>query len=85
MPLGVDGESTAWASQEDEEAMGLVAARLKSAHPGADPATVDALVGRAYDELRDARVRAFIPVLVERRARALLAASPPDTRPAPSA
>ncbi|MFG2819937.1 three-helix bundle dimerization domain-containing protein [Kitasatospora sp. NPDC048365] len=83
-PLRVGGESVDWASPEDEEAMGLVAARLRSTHPGADPATVDALVVRAYDELRDAKVRTFIPILAERRVRSLLAASPPDTRPARS-
>ncbi|MFI6444576.1 three-helix bundle dimerization domain-containing protein [Kitasatospora sp. NPDC050543] len=78
-----DGASPTWASPEDEEAMRLVTARLRSAHPGADPATVDALVAGAYDELRDAKVRTFIPILTERRARALLAMPPPGTRPAP--
>ncbi|WP_354644710.1 three-helix bundle dimerization domain-containing protein [Kitasatospora camelliae] len=55
----------------------------ESAHPAADPATVDALVAGAYDELRDANVRTFIPILAERRARAQLAVQPPNTRPAP--
>ncbi|AUY53443.1 hypothetical protein [Streptomyces sp. CB01881] len=72
-----------WVWPEDEEAMRLVATRLKSAHPGADPATVEALVAGAYDELRDAKVRTFIPILTERRVRALLAMPPPDNRPTP--
>ncbi|MEU8924568.1 hypothetical protein AB0D10_27095 [Kitasatospora sp. NPDC048545] len=77
------GATATWVSPEDEEAMRLVAARLKSAHPEADPATVDALVVGAYDELRDAKVRTFVPILTERRARALLAPPPSDTRPVP--
>ncbi|MFI7360199.1 three-helix bundle dimerization domain-containing protein [Streptomyces avidinii] len=63
--------------------MRLVAARLKSAHPEADPVTVDALVEIAYEELRHAKIRAFLPSLAERRAKALLVVSPPDIRPAP--
>ncbi|MFD8785893.1 three-helix bundle dimerization domain-containing protein [Kitasatospora sp. NPDC059599] len=75
--------TTTWVSPEDEEAMRLVAARLKPARPEADPATVDALVVGAYDELRDARVRTFVPILTERRAGALLAMPPSDSRPSP--
>lgn len=82
-PSPVDGESETRAPSGDEEAMRLVAARLKSAHPAADPAAVDALVASAYDELRDAKVRTFIPILAERRAKALLTMPPPDTHPAP--
>ncbi|MER7752026.1 hypothetical protein [Kitasatospora sp. NPDC097643] len=72
-----------WVSPEDEVAMRLVAARLKASHPEADAATVDALVVGAYDELRDAKVRTFVPILTERRARARLELPPSDTRPAP--
>ncbi|GAB7184664.1 hypothetical protein ATKI12_4495 [Kitasatospora sp. Ki12] len=82
--VAADVATVTWASPEDAEAMRLVATRLKSAHPAADPATVDALVAGAYAELRDAKVRAFIPILTERRARALLELPPPDTRPGPA-
>jgi hypothetical protein len=83
-PSPQDGQAKAWASSEsgEEEAMRLVAERLKSAHPAADRATVDALVASAYDELRDAKVRTFVPILAERRVKALLTMAPPDTRPA---
>ncbi|MFJ1707475.1 three-helix bundle dimerization domain-containing protein [Kitasatospora sp. NPDC088346] len=87
-PPPADGRATGtgtgtWATPEDAEAMGIVAARLKRAHPAADPATVDALVASAYEELRDAKVRTFIPILAERRAKALLTLPPPDALAAP--
>ncbi|WP_406404481.1 hypothetical protein OH805_34980 [Streptomyces sp. NBC_00879] len=52
-----------------------VAARLMAAYPQADAATVEATVGTAYGSFRQARVRAFVPILVERRARTVLGAA----------
>ncbi|MQS17166.1 hypothetical protein F7Q99_34540 [Streptomyces kaniharaensis] len=72
-----------WVSPEDEVAMRLAAARLKASHPEADAAIVDTLVVGAYDELRDAKVRTFVPFLTERRARPRLELPSPDARPAP--
>ncbi|MFE0379871.1 three-helix bundle dimerization domain-containing protein [Streptomyces inhibens] len=50
-------------------------ARLKAAFPMAAPATVEELVGAASQELSHARVRTYIAILVERRARKALAAN----------
>ncbi|MEU9126979.1 hypothetical protein AB0D08_02485 [Kitasatospora sp. NPDC048540] len=67
----------AGATPEERDAVQLVATRLKRAHPTADPSRVDAVVATAYGELSDARVRTFIPILVERRALTLLTTPPP--------
>ncbi len=68
----------------DQEAVDRLAGRLTAAHPLVAPATVAALVATAYQELRAARIRTFVPVLVERRVRALLrAAARPDAPPVP--
>ncbi|MFE5720605.1 three-helix bundle dimerization domain-containing protein [Streptomyces erythrochromogenes] len=45
------------------------------AHPGLDAGLVQSSVRTAYEELRYARVRTYLPVLMERRAVDLL---PPD-------
>ncbi|TQK42768.1 hypothetical protein FBY35_4205 [Streptomyces sp. SLBN-118] len=52
-----------------------VAARLSAAYPLADAATVEATVSSVYGSFHQARVRAFIPILVERRARKVLHAA----------
>lgn len=49
-----------------------VAARLTAACPWADAATVEATVRTAYAAFREARVRTYVPILVERRTRKLL-------------
>ncbi|MEU3465005.1 hypothetical protein ABZ721_34270 [Streptomyces sp. NPDC006733] len=57
----------------EDEAVGKVADRLKDAyHDQYSPASVDATVATARDHFRGAPIRDFIPVLVERRARATL-------------
>ncbi|WP_406726369.1 hypothetical protein WJ438_19325 [Streptomyces sp. GD-15H] len=50
-------------------------ARLSAAHPSVDAVTVEATVRAAYDSLRQARVRACVPILVERRPRRVLRAA----------
>ncbi|MFA7763621.1 three-helix bundle dimerization domain-containing protein [Streptomyces sp. NPDC048723] len=49
-----------------------VAERLLRSHPGLDTATINGAVQTAYDEFRYARVRTYLPVLLERRAQDLL-------------
>ncbi|MFD8982910.1 three-helix bundle dimerization domain-containing protein [Streptomyces sp. NPDC059564] len=46
--------------------------RLLRAHPGLDAELVQQATQTAYEELKYARVRAYLPVLMERRARDLL-------------
>ncbi|MEV7723183.1 hypothetical protein AB0P15_00440 [Streptomyces sp. NPDC087917] len=50
-------------------------ARLKAAYPLVDAATVEAVVRTAYASFDRARVRAYIPILVERRSRQALGAA----------
>ncbi|GAA3264681.1 three-helix bundle dimerization domain-containing protein [Streptomyces lavendulae] len=47
-------------------------ARLKAAYPTVDAVTVEAAVRAAYDSFHRARVRAYIPILAERRSRRAL-------------
>ncbi|MFD3441888.1 three-helix bundle dimerization domain-containing protein [Streptomyces sp. NPDC058685] len=49
-----------------------VTERLIKAHPKLDARLVQSSVQTAYEELRYARVRTYLPVLMERRARDLL-------------
>ena len=49
--------------------------RLSAAYPSVDAVTVEATVRAAYDSFRQARVRAYIPILVERRSRRVLRAA----------
>ncbi|MEU5148628.1 hypothetical protein AB0G42_15735 [Streptomyces yangpuensis] len=65
---------------DEAEAIRRVAERLKAGFLGRRTAEqVDAAVRAALDRFEDSKVRNFIPVLVERRARAALeAASGPD-------
>ncbi|MFJ3960952.1 three-helix bundle dimerization domain-containing protein [Streptomyces sp. NPDC090036] len=46
--------------------------RLRAAYPLIDAAVVEATVTAAYDWFREARVRAYVPILAERRARKAL-------------
>ncbi|CCK28694.1 hypothetical protein BN159_4315 [Streptomyces davaonensis JCM 4913] len=59
-----------------QEAVALlrVAEGLKTAYPALPPEAVDAAVASAHEAFHEARIRAFIPILVERRARILLGA-----------
>ncbi|MEV6009127.1 hypothetical protein AB0M29_20215 [Streptomyces sp. NPDC051976] len=67
-------------STRADEAAALLqlAAALKRAYPAVDEVLVDAAVASAHGTFRDAKIRTYIPVLVERRARHLL-----DTNLAP--
>ncbi|MBW5481206.1 hypothetical protein GPJ59_04735 [Streptomyces bambusae] len=46
--------------------------RLVAAYPSVDAAAVEVTVKAAYDAFHHARVRAFVPILVERRSRRAL-------------
>ncbi|MDD9375172.1 hypothetical protein M8Z33_00515 [Streptomyces sp. ZAF1911] len=63
------------AESEDALTIRHVAERLMKARPELDLELVESSVRTAYDELRYARVRTYLPVLMERRAKDLL---PPD-------
>ncbi|MER5931728.1 hypothetical protein [Streptomyces sp. NPDC002054] len=60
---------------DDAVVLGHVTERLLKAFPGLDPHVVRGAVDTAYTELRYARVRTYLPVLMERRARDLLSAA----------
>ncbi|WP_405182564.1 hypothetical protein OG225_16895 [Nocardia sp. NBC_01377] len=49
--------------------------RLTQRHPELPPGTIAAIVVRARDVFAEAKVRKFIPLLVERRAKIELSAS----------
>ncbi|MFI8368964.1 three-helix bundle dimerization domain-containing protein [Streptomyces sp. NPDC085466] len=57
---------------EDALTIRSVAERLVKAHPRLDAAVVHGAVRTAYDELRYARVRTYLPIPMERRAQDLL-------------
>ncbi|WP_362880861.1 three-helix bundle dimerization domain-containing protein [Streptomyces sp. NPDC048383] len=57
--------------------MRSMVARLRAAYPSVDAAAVEATVRVAYDSFRQARIRAYIPILVERRSRKALSAACP--------
>ncbi|WP_365125527.1 three-helix bundle dimerization domain-containing protein [Streptomyces sp. NPDC052127] len=59
-------------SPEEVVAVRDLVARLRATWPTVDEAAVEAVVRSAYDSFRQARVRAYIPILVERRARRTL-------------
>ncbi|MEF9887295.1 three-helix bundle dimerization domain-containing protein [Streptomyces sp. P9-A4] len=64
--------------EETEDAVALllhVTERLLKAFPGLDPRIVRGAVRTAYADLRYARVRTYLPVLMERRAHDLLSAA----------
>ncbi|MFD7834486.1 three-helix bundle dimerization domain-containing protein [Streptomyces sp. NPDC059761] len=63
------------AESEDALTIRHVAERLIKAHPQLDTGLVQSSVKTAYEELRYARVRTYLPILMERRAKDLL---PPD-------
>lgn len=59
---------------ESEDALTIrdVTERLMKAHPRLNAGLVQRSVQTAYEELRYARVRTYLPVLMERRAKDLL-------------
>ncbi|MCH0566486.1 three-helix bundle dimerization domain-containing protein [Streptomyces sp. MUM 2J] len=69
-------------SEDDALTIRQVAERLVKAHPQLDVGLVEDSVQTAYEELRYARVRTYLPVLMERRAKDLLPSgecTDPDT------
>ncbi|MFB7450531.1 three-helix bundle dimerization domain-containing protein [Streptomyces sp. NPDC056194] len=50
-------------------------ARLRAVYPSVDAVTVETTVRTAYDSFHQARVRAYVPILVERRSRRVLRAA----------
>jgi hypothetical protein len=61
-------------SPRDALAVRDMVARLTAAWPAVTETTVEALVASAFDSFRQAKVRAYLPILVERRVRRVLAA-----------
>ncbi|KAB1990697.1 three-helix bundle dimerization domain-containing protein [Streptomyces triticiradicis] len=59
--------------QDEAVALHRLAVRLKAAYPSVEPSVVDQVVAAARGSFRQAKVRTYVPILVERRARALLA------------
>lgn len=65
--------------QDDDLAVRDLAARLSAAWPGVAGTTVQTLVASGFDSFREAKVRAYVPILVERRVRRVLGAICRDT------
>lgn len=63
---------------EDAQTVHRITERLMKAHPRLDADLVRKSVQTAYEELRYARVRTYLPILMERRAEDLL---PVDEEP----
>ncbi|MFB6565179.1 three-helix bundle dimerization domain-containing protein [Streptomyces sp. NPDC056400] len=59
-------------SEEDALTIRHVTERLMKAHPQLDADLLEGSVRTAYEELRYARVRTYLPILIERRAKDLL-------------
>ncbi|MBN0048513.1 hypothetical protein JS756_31335 [Streptomyces actuosus] len=59
-------------SEDDALTVRQVTERLVKAHPQLDIGLVQDSVQTAYEELRYARVRTYLPVLMERRVQDLL-------------
>ncbi|MFD5659242.1 three-helix bundle dimerization domain-containing protein [Streptomyces hirsutus] len=71
------GRKTLPGDSRETAAVREVTERLKSAYAGRRTVQeIEAAVGEAYNHLRDRPVRDFVPVLVERRARRILADLP---------
>ncbi len=66
--MGEKGIDEAVARQEIIDRLGL-------AYPDVEPSKVEAIVLEAYAGMADAKVRDFVPVLVEREAKARIKAS----------
>ncbi|WP_030327225.1 three-helix bundle dimerization domain-containing protein [Streptomyces sp. NRRL B-3229] len=60
--------------QDDDLAVRDIVARLVVAWPAVAGTTVEALVASAFESFREAKVRAYVPILVERRVRGVLGA-----------
>lgn len=66
---------------EEEHAIGRVVAALGAAFPGLSEPEVADCVGRIHATFAQARVRTYVPILVEREAYAALAAWRPGQPP----
>lgn len=55
-------------TDSEERALEAVRHRLETKYPATDPGVVSLAVDVSYQSLRSARIREFIPVLVEREA-----------------
>ncbi|MFF0429493.1 three-helix bundle dimerization domain-containing protein [Streptomyces sp. NPDC004520] len=62
-------------SQDELASLRDTVARLGAAYPWLDSVDVEATVRTAYESFREARVRAYVPILVERRSRRALQAA----------
>ncbi|MFE5809500.1 three-helix bundle dimerization domain-containing protein [Streptomyces sp. NPDC056491] len=60
------------AEAEDALTIRHVTERLMTAHPHLDAALMQNSVQTAYEELKYVRVRTYLPILIERRAKDLL-------------
>jgi hypothetical protein len=58
----------------EQQALSQVADRLQQRFPEVAPDAVRATVEQAYRQLENSRIRDYVPVLVERQARDVLAA-----------
>ncbi|MGW1672322.1 three-helix bundle dimerization domain-containing protein [Streptomyces sp. NPDC002324] len=59
-------------SSQDALVLRDIVARLSAVWPTVDEAVVEAAVRSAYEAFREARLRAYVPILAERRARKAL-------------
>ncbi|MEU4171115.1 hypothetical protein AB0F46_30075 [Streptomyces sp. NPDC026665] len=58
--------------QDEAAALRHLTARMKAAYPSVAPAVVDQVVATARSSFQQAKVRTYVPILVERKVRALL-------------
>ncbi|KQR90953.1 MULTISPECIES: three-helix bundle dimerization domain-containing protein [Microbacterium] len=57
---------------DERASVAQITERLSTRYPHLDPRHVASVVAAAYDGMSTARVRDFVPVLVERQAKGLL-------------
>lgn len=62
-------------SQDEPVSILNMVARLRAAYASVDAITVEATVREAYESFHHAKVRTYIPILVERQARKILNAA----------
>ncbi|OQR63504.1 hypothetical protein B6E66_14400 [Streptomyces maremycinicus] len=61
--------------QDETASLRDLAARLRTAYPSVDAAVVETTLRTAYEAFGQARIRAYVPILVERRCRNALRAA----------
>ncbi|MFJ6836099.1 three-helix bundle dimerization domain-containing protein [Streptomyces sp. NPDC091209] len=72
------------ARQDEAVALLHLATRLKAAYPSVAPSVVDDVVATARGSFQQAKVRTYVPILVERRVRALLGTHHEEASRAPA-